>query len=146
MAVLKEVGKVPSESDRLIKVVIGDSRESIHDFRSFVGMRSREHVEFEDERIALRTSRVVAGKKSERVGGGKRGGGLRLLIKRGVRGVKRAQRFVILSSKNCRKAEARDEGQVEFGRDGGGLRQRRLSRVFHNFRGCWLQVAIKLRK
>ena len=45
----------------------------------------------------------------------------------------RAQRFVILSSKNCRKAEAREEGQVEFGRDGGGLRQRRLSRVFQSF-------------
>ena len=61
MAVLKEVGKVPSESDKLIKLVIGESRESMHDFRSFVGMRSRKHVEFEEERIALRTSRVVAG-------------------------------------------------------------------------------------
>jgi hypothetical protein len=35
---------------------------------------------------------------------------------------------------------------VEFGRDGGGLRQRRLSRAFQSFRGCWLQVEIKLRK
>ncbi len=33
----------------------------------------------------------------------------------------RAQRLMILSSKKCKKAEAREEGQVEFGRDGGGL-------------------------
>ena len=58
----------------------------------------------------------------------------------------RAQRLVILSSKNCRKAEASEAGQVEFGRDGGGLRPRRLSRVFQSFRGCWLQVEIMFRK
>jgi hypothetical protein len=61
MAVLKEDGKVPSESERLMIVVIGDRRESMQDFKSFVGIRSREHVEFEEERMALRTSRVVAG-------------------------------------------------------------------------------------
>ena len=55
-------------------VMIGSSRESLHDFRSFVGIRSREHVEFE-ERIALQTSRVVAGGKSERGGGPVKGGG-----------------------------------------------------------------------
>ena len=43
-------------------LAIGGSRESMHDFRSFVGIRSREHVEFDEDRIALRTSRVVAGK------------------------------------------------------------------------------------
>jgi hypothetical protein len=50
----------------------------MQDFRSFVGIRSREHVEFE-EIIALRTSRVVAGRKLERGGGGGtvEGGGLR---------------------------------------------------------------------
>ena len=53
-------------------LVTGGSRESMHDFRSFVGIRSSEHVEV--ERIALRTSRVVAGRKSERRGsiGGRR--------------------------------------------------------------------------
>ena len=75
MAVLKQDGKIPSVSERLIMVVIGGSRESMHDFRSFVGMTPREHVEFE-ERMALWTSRVVTGKKSERRGGVE-GGGLR---------------------------------------------------------------------
>jgi hypothetical protein len=60
--------------------------------------------------------------------------------------VNRAQRLAILSSKNCRKAEAREEGQVEFGSEGGGLRHRRLSRAFQSFLGCWLQVVIKFRK
>jgi hypothetical protein len=77
MAVLKSDGKVPSESERLMIVVIGGSRESLHDFRSFVGMRSREHVESEEKRMALRTSRVVASEASERGGGAVRGGGLR---------------------------------------------------------------------
>jgi hypothetical protein len=36
MAVLKEEGKVPSESERFIMVVIGGSRESMHDFRRSV--------------------------------------------------------------------------------------------------------------
>ena len=76
IAVLKEDGNIPSESERFMILVIGGSRESMHDFRSFVGIRSSEHVEFE-ERIALRTSRVVAGRKSERRGGALEGGGLR---------------------------------------------------------------------
>ena len=49
--------------------VIGGSRELMHYFRSFVRIRSREYVEFEEERIALQISRVVAGGKSERGGG-----------------------------------------------------------------------------
>ena len=77
MAVLKEDEKIASESDRLMIVVIGGNRESIHDLRSSVSMRSREHVEFEEKRIVMRTSRVVAGGKSERGGGAVEGGGLR---------------------------------------------------------------------
>ena len=95
MAVLKEDGNIPSESERFIILVIGGSRESMHDFRSFVGIRSSEHVEFEEVRIALRTSRVVAGRKSERRGGALVGGGLRFRTRAGVRGVNLAQRFVI---------------------------------------------------
>ena len=34
-------------------VVIGGRRQSIHDFRRLVGMISREHVEFEDERNGI---------------------------------------------------------------------------------------------
>jgi hypothetical protein len=77
MAILKEDGNIPSESEWLMREVIGGTRESVHDFRSFVCIRSREQVEFEEERIALRTSRVVARGNSERSGGATRGGGLR---------------------------------------------------------------------
>ena len=77
MAFLKQIGKIPSERERFMIVVIGGNRESMHDFRSFVGIRSREQVEFEKERIALRTSRVVARGISERSGGSTRRGGLR---------------------------------------------------------------------
>ena len=77
MAVLKEDGNIPSESERLMREVMGGTRESMHDFRSSVGIRSREQIEFEEERIELRTSRVVARGNSERSGGATRGGGLR---------------------------------------------------------------------
>ena len=77
MAVLNDDGKVPSASERLMIVVIGRSKESMQDFKSLVGIRSSEQVEFEEERIALRTSREDAGKKSERGGGTEGGGGLR---------------------------------------------------------------------
>lgn len=77
IAVLNDAGKVPSASERLMIVVMGGSRESMQDFRSLVGIRSRGEVEFEEERIALRTSRQEAGQKSERGGGAERGGGLR---------------------------------------------------------------------
>ena len=60
----------------------------------------------------MRTSRVVAGRKSERGGGALEGRRFRFRIRAGVRGVNLAQKFVILSSKYCRKAEAREDGQV----------------------------------
>ena len=63
MAVLKEDGNIPSVNKKFMIIVIGGSRESMQDFRSFVGIRSSEHVESEEERIALRTSRVVGGRK-----------------------------------------------------------------------------------
>ena len=47
------------------------------DFRSFVGIRSRSHVEFDAENIALRTSSVLAGINIEKEGGGVGRGGLR---------------------------------------------------------------------
>jgi hypothetical protein len=46
---LKDVGKVPSERERLIRVVIGARRESRQDLMSLVGMESSRPVEFEDE-------------------------------------------------------------------------------------------------
>ena len=45
--------------------------------RSLVGMRSRGHVEFEEERIAVRTSSGVANVKFDSIRGEIAGGGLR---------------------------------------------------------------------
>ena len=69
IAVLKESGKVPSVIQKLIKVVIGRRRESMQDLRSVVGIRSREQVEFEEERIALGISSGVVIEKLARRGG-----------------------------------------------------------------------------
>ena len=49
----------------------------MQDLRSFVGIRSREHVKLEEVRIALRTSSVVARGKFDRRGGGEGGGGFK---------------------------------------------------------------------
>jgi hypothetical protein len=51
-------------------LVMGRMRESRQDFKSDVGMISREQVEFEDLRIKLRISRGEAGENARRVGGG----------------------------------------------------------------------------
>ena len=76
MTVFKEDGNDHSESERLMIVVIRANRE-IHKFRSFVGIRCRKHVASEDIRIALQTSRVVAGRNSERWGQTAVGGGFK---------------------------------------------------------------------
>ena len=125
MALLKESGKIPSNSDKLIIVVIGISKESMADFKSLVGIRSRSHVEFDAENIAFLTSSVLAGINIAREGGGVGRGGLRSLKDVTVSDVNLAQRLVILLSKNCRKAEASVGAEMEFGSAGGGLRQRR---------------------
>jgi hypothetical protein len=66
IAILEESEKVPSVIQKLIKVVIGRRSGSIQDLRSLVGMRSREHVKFEKERMAVRTSSKVANEKLDR--------------------------------------------------------------------------------
>ena len=73
-------------------------------------------------------------------------GGLRSWIDVAVRGVNLAQRLVILLSKNCSKAEASVGAEMEFGRAGGGLRQRRPSKADQSLRGCWLWVVMRFRK
>ena len=55
----------------------GGRRESIHDFRSFVSTRSREHVELEKKRLILWISMMVVGGKSERRERAVEGGGLK---------------------------------------------------------------------
>jgi len=66
---LKLSGKMPSDSARLIMVVMGCMRASKQDFRMKVGMMSREQVESEDIRMAFLTSRGVAGRKFDNGGG-----------------------------------------------------------------------------
>ena len=61
--------KIPSESARLIMLVIGSRRESRQDFRRNVGIISRAQEAFEDFRIAVLTSSMLAGEKDERHGG-----------------------------------------------------------------------------
>ena len=72
-----------------------------------MGIRSREHVEFEEEIMALWTSSVVARVKLTRIGREHGGAGLWLVMDEEVNGMNRTQSFDILSSKNWRKAEAR---------------------------------------
>ena len=68
---------MPSESERFINLVTGRRRASIQDLRSLVGKTSRGQVEFDEERIAWRTTSGVAGRKSDRRGGGETGGGFK---------------------------------------------------------------------
>jgi hypothetical protein len=57
---LKQSGKVDSSKQRLIKTVIGESRESRQDFRTDVGIKSRVQVASEEASMAALTSPVVA--------------------------------------------------------------------------------------
>src|SRR6267154_540543 len=79
MACLKGSGKVDSEMERLMRMVIGKMRTSRQDLRREVGMKSRDQVALEEDKRAERTSAVLAGRKDERSGGGggRRGGGIR---------------------------------------------------------------------
>ena len=56
VACLNVSGKIPSDNDMLIIVVIGWIKTSRQDFSRNVGMVSREHVAFDDIRIAFLTS------------------------------------------------------------------------------------------
>ena len=61
MAVFKSSGKTPAERERFMIVVMGWMSESRQDFRSRVGIESKEQVASEADRIAARTSSAVAG-------------------------------------------------------------------------------------
>ena len=50
---------------------------SIQDLRTLAGMTSSGHVEFDEERMAVRTSSKLANEKLDRTGGGLGGGGVR---------------------------------------------------------------------
>ena len=56
-------GKIPSDSERLMSMVMGRSREGRQAFSSLVGMVSSEHVESVEVSIACSISERVAGVK-----------------------------------------------------------------------------------
>src|SRR6267154_790654 len=122
MACLKGSGKVDSEMERLMRVVIGKMRTSRQDLRRTVGMKSREQVALEEDKIADRTSAVVAGRK------------------RGEEKCREEEKkeevsLRILSPKKFKKEVASREGEEEGGRGETDLRERRESREDHNLLG-----------
>src|SRR5213083_935092 len=68
MAVLNSSGKMDSEIERLMRVVMGRRKASRHDLRRDVGIRSREQVASEEDSMADRTSSIVEGENVERQG------------------------------------------------------------------------------
>ena len=61
-------GNSPSDRERFIRWVIGWTRTSMQDLRSFVGMISREQEESVDERTNFRISSVEAGARVDNWG------------------------------------------------------------------------------
>jgi|SRR5580698_7077515 hypothetical protein len=121
-------------------VVIGGRRESRQDLSRKVGMISREHEELEDRDMAERTSSGVAGRKSERTGGGGLGGAS------GTGAVelwKAADSLVILPLKNSRKDDARLDVELPAGKVLGEERERRASKHDQSFLGWLVQVEIR---
>ena len=68
-ACLKDEGNMPSERDRLIRCAIGITRASTQDFRSLVGMASREQDKSVEASMRLRISSGEAGSNLESTGG-----------------------------------------------------------------------------
>ena len=97
-------------------------------------MESRAQVALEENIIALRTLTSDAGEKNDKDGGRNNGGECGDFIILPGR-VKEEQSLVILSLKKLRKVEASSEGELQVGRQGGILRERRESRADHNFFG-----------
>jgi hypothetical protein len=112
IANLNSSGKMESEMERLMRVVIGKRRALRHDLRRRVGIRSIEQVASEEESIAERTSSIVAGENVDREGGGK-GGGRWGDVREAGRESRVERSLTILSPKKLRKEVARREGEGE---------------------------------
>jgi len=140
IAVLKQSAKVDSLKHRFMRFVIGGRSESRHDFRTRVGIRSREQVESDDARIAALTSSQETGVKSVKRGGGLGGE----ICGDAVEAGNVACSLVILSQKKFRKAEASSDGDEAEGSDGRGVRQRREFRVFQRLRGLEACLVIRV--
>ena len=139
MACLKHNGNAPSESERFTMLVMGRSKESRHSLRRKVGMTSSVQEELDDCIMADRTSSVVAGGNSDRVGGAGSGTGSGVVVEVGV---KEAVSLAILPLKKSRNEVANAEVEEDDGRMLGGARERRESRHAQSFLGWFVQPEI----
>ena len=101
---MKEVGKTPSKSDRLISWVIGTTRASIQDFINPVGITSRVQEESVEKSIRLRISSREASSKFESNGGYDILEGTVVSVLLTLDGIVR-QSLVILSSKKLKEVK-----------------------------------------
>src|SRR2546426_11413963 len=108
--------------------------ELIQDFKRRVGMKSKEQLASEEERMMDRTSAGVAGRNVDRGGGAVGGGECGETSISGAR-LRVVHSLVILSPKKLRKDEASWEGSVNVGRQVGGLRESKESRADQSFLG-----------
>jgi hypothetical protein len=74
-ACLRSSGKMPSDRDKLMRVVMGTIRASRQDLRSLVGTMSNVQEAFDEDKMARRTSSHEAGVNEFRGMGGFGGGG-----------------------------------------------------------------------
>jgi hypothetical protein len=142
---LKFSGKMPSDKERLMRVVMGWRRESIHALRRQVGITSDGQEALDEERIATFTSSGVAGRNEERGGGGEGGGEWGESTVEDVCG-KDEQSLTILSPKNFENEEARSDIELVVGRQGGVLRESKESRAGQSLLGWELRSEIRFWK
>src|SRR5437867_12042226 len=144
MADLNSSGKMDSEMERLMRVVIERRKESRHDLRRRAGIRSREQVASEEDSMAVRT--LINSSRRETGEGRRRR--RRRKMRRGKRSRKRKKverSFAILSPKKLRKEVARREWEGEVGREGEVLQERRESGEAHSFFGLLEEREIRVR-
>jgi nitrogen regulatory protein PII len=108
IACLKFSGKMHSDKERLMRVVMGWRREPIHALTRHVGITSDGQEALDEEGIATFTSSGVAGRNEERGGGGEGGGECGESTVEDVCG-KGEQSLTILSPKNFENEEARSD-------------------------------------
>ena len=113
---------------------MGSIKESRQDLRRKVGMVSREHVAFDDIKIAFLTSSGLAGGNVAKDGGIERGA---LWGEESIFGTREEVSLIILSLKNLRKELANVEEDTEVGSTAGEFRERSDWRVDHSFLGCF---------
>ena len=128
---MKEVGRTPSESERLISWVIGTTRALIQDFSNPVGITSRVQEESVEKSIRLRISSREASSKFESNGGYDILEGTVVSVLLTLDGIVR-QSLVILSSKKLKEV-ARAEGELVLESDFGMVRRSKESRVAQSF-------------